>query len=114
MNIRSIIFSLIAVAGSASLLWTGLTTADVEDRKREAEHDQETAQRLMQQGDILPLEQILEYARQHRAGRILETELEREHGRYLYEIELLDEAGRVYELKFDAASGALVKEERED
>jgi uncharacterized membrane protein YkoI len=114
MQTRSIIFSLIAVAGTAGLLWTGLTTADAERGGHEAEQDQETAQRLTQQGDILPLERILEQARQHRDGRILETELEREYGRYLYEIELLDETGRVYEMKFDAATGELIKEELED
>ena len=114
MKIRSILFSLIAVAGSAGLLWTGLTTADAERYGHDAEQDQEAAERLTQQGDILPLEQILEQARQHRDGRILETELEREYGRYLYEIELLDETGRVYELKFDAATGELIEEEREN
>ena len=114
MEIRSIIFSIIAIAGSAGLLWTGLTSAGSGRDGDETEYEHETAQRLTRQGDILPLEQILEQARQHRPGRILETELEREHGRYRYEIELLDEDGRVHELEFDAAAGELLKEERED
>ena len=69
---------------------------------------------LAQQGDILPLEQILQTAREHHTGRVLETELEREGDRYVYEIELLDESGQVWELEFDAATGELLKREQED
>ena len=110
MDIKTLIFSAIALAGTAGLLWTGLTTADAERHG----HEQEAVRSLTQQGDILPLEQILEAARQHHAGKVLETELEREDDRYIYEIELLDEGGTVWEMEFDATTGELLKQEQED
>lgn len=114
MNIKVIIFSGIALAGTAGLLWTGLTTADAERHDHDPGHEQEEVRSLTQQGDILPLEQVLQAARQQRTGRILETELERDDGRYIYEFEILDESGQVWEMKFDASSGELLEEERED
>ena len=76
--------------------------------------DQDEAQRLRQSGDILPLAEILDIAHTTRPGRIIEVELERKRGRYIYEIELLDSDGQVWELKFDGASGALLEQELED
>ena len=69
---------------------------------------------LQQRGAILPLQQILERARRYHEGRVLETELERKGERYIYEIELVDDQGQVWELKFDAASGELLKEKQEN
>ncbi len=76
--------------------------------------DHEAIRRLVESGRILPLEQILERARQRRPGQVLETELENEDGRLVYEIELLDRQGFVRELYFDAATGAFLKEEEDD
>lgn len=69
---------------------------------------------LQQRGAILPLQQILERARRYHEGRVLETELEQKGERYIYEIELVDDQGQVWELKFDAASGELLKEKQEN
>ena len=69
---------------------------------------------LVEAGRILPLEQILERARQRLPGRVLETELEIREGRHIYEIEILDRYGHVRELQFDARTGAFLKEEQED
>ncbi len=86
------------------LLLTGPATAD----------DHEAIRGLVERGRILPLEQIIERARQRRPGRVLETELEHEDGQLVYEIELLDPQGFVRELYFDAATGAFLKEEEDD
>ena len=72
------------------------------------------ARSLQQRGAILPLQQILERARRYHEGRVLETELEQKGRRYIYEIELVDDQGQVWELKFDAASGELLKEKQEN
>lgn len=116
MNIKTVIFSTLALAGTSGLLWTGFTAADAERGEHSEEHESEheAVRELAQQGDILPLEQILERARQNRAGRVLETELEQKRGRYIYEIEMLDDNGEVWEMKFDAASGELLEQELED
>ena len=73
----------------------------------------ERAEQLQQSGAILPLEQILTEARKQYPGRVLETDLERRHERYVYEIKIMDDKGRVRELKYDAATGKLLKSELE-
>jgi uncharacterized membrane protein YkoI len=99
---------------------------DVRDRERQThefrEHrgdaynsvEYDEVRSLQQRGAILPLQQILERARRYHEGRVLETELEQKGERYIYEIELVDDQGQVWELKFDAASGELLKEKREN
>ncbi len=41
-------------------------------------------------------------------------ELEHKQGRLVYELELLDEQGRVWEFYFDAASGEMIKKKIEN
>lgn len=72
------------------------------------------ARQLVQEGTILPLEQILESARLEHPGRILEVKFEEEHEHYIYEIELVDTEGQVWELEYDAISGKLMEKEREE
>lgn len=78
------------------------------------EVDHERAKSLQQAGEILPLEGILERAQQQHPGRVLETELERKRNRYVYEIEIADKNGIVWELYYDAKSGELIKSEQDD
>lgn len=76
--------------------------------------DQDEALRLRREGLILPLEQLLEQAMQRYPGaRLLEAELEQEHGRYIYEIELLTADGVARELELDAADGRLLKDKKD-
>jgi Peptidase propeptide and YPEB domain len=72
------------------------------------------AQRLRESGRILPLETIVQRAQALHPGKLLDIELEREDGRYVYELELLDERGVVWELEYDAATGTLLQRKRED
>lgn len=74
--------------------------------------DHGRARQLREAGEILPLQQIL--TRLAPEERVLEVELEREHGGYVYELEVLDREGRVWEYLFDAASGELLNKQRED
>ena len=77
--------------------------------------DQDEALELRQKGVILPLEQLLDSALGRYPGaRLLEAELEEKHGRYEYEVELLTPAGVVREIKLDARSGVLLKDEEDD
>lgn len=77
--------------------------------------DQDEALELRQKGIILPLEQLLESALGRYPGaRLLEAELEEEDDRYEYEVELLTPAGVVREIKLDASTGALLKDEEDD
>jgi hypothetical protein len=64
--------------------------------------------------DLMPLEEILAKAKQDKAGRVVEVELDRDHGRYVYEVEIIDDAGVEWELKYDARTGQLLRTERDD
>lgn len=76
--------------------------------------DQNQAQVLREQGVIMPLEDILENVGQIKNGRVMEVELEKKRGIYVYEIEIADPAGQVWELKFNASDGSLISQERDD
>jgi uncharacterized membrane protein YkoI len=79
-----------------------------------ADEDHELARKLRDAGTILALEDIVRQARAAKPGELLESELEQKQGRYIYEIEILDKAGQVWELKMDAANGRLISMERDD
>jgi uncharacterized membrane protein YkoI len=73
------------------------------------------ARRLVDEGVIRPLDEIMAEIHQQHPGRILEAELERKREvGYTYEIELLDEEGVVWELKVDATNGELLHVEPEE
>lgn len=79
-----------------------------------ADDDSEMARLLQQQGNIMPLEQIINKAMTVKSGQILETELDEDDGQYRYELEILDKQGQVWELELDAATGELIELENED
>lgn len=79
-----------------------------------AKEDQAAIRKLQETGKILSLAQIAAAARAIKPGDILETELEQKKSGYVYEVEILDSAGQVWELKMDAQSGKLIKLEVED
>ena len=72
------------------------------------------AARLAKNGDILPLEQILQRAQAEQPGKVIEAEFEQKRGRYIYEVEVLDDKGVVWKLKLDAKTGALVRAKQEN
>jgi uncharacterized membrane protein YkoI len=126
MNIKAAIISAIAVLGTAWLLWVGYQGVDgqqqgheeddeteqVGERPGMREHDAVRA--IRQRGDILSLDRILNDVRGQHGGRVLESELEETDGRYVYEVELVDEQGRVREMRFDARSGEILREKQGD
>ena len=82
---------------SGAMLFTGVPQVTASD-------DHDKARLLRDGGQIMPLAKILQHP--ELAGvRVLEVELEREHGRMVYELELLGNDGRVRERYFDAVSG---------
>ncbi|MEW5755502.1 MAG: PepSY domain-containing protein [Pseudomonadota bacterium] len=72
------------------------------------------AYELRKSGKILPLEQILKQNRGEARGKVLEVELERKRGAYVYEVLMLDQKGEVWEIYFDAQSGKMLSKHRED
>jgi len=93
---------------------TGLAAAMMISGIAVGENDHRESRRLMEQGEILSLQQVLDLLGREQAGSVLEVELEREHGRYIYEIELLGEDGRVLGYEIDAASGKIINRKLEE
>ncbi|MEJ1338589.1 MAG: PepSY domain-containing protein [Candidatus Sedimenticola sp. (ex Thyasira tokunagai)] len=80
-----------------------------------ADEDHRIARELLMSGKVLSLEHILEQLKpQFPGARILEVELEQEDENIVYEIELLDSGGRVWELELDATDGRLLKRKQEE
>ena len=79
-----------------------------------ADDDHDEAKRLLESGKILALEVILKKAREIQPGKVLEVELENKNGNTIYEIELLNTNGIVFELKFDAKTGKLLSTKEEN
>ena len=79
-----------------------------------ADDDHDEAKRLLDSGDILALEIVLQKVREIQPGKILEVDLEIERGKKVYEIELLTPDGNVLELLFDARTGKHLSTEKED
>jgi uncharacterized membrane protein YkoI len=78
-----------------------------------ADNSQDIARKLSASGKILPLEIIYEKAQAIKSGKILETELEVKGRQYIYEVELLDSNGLVWEIELDAKTGKLIKMEED-
>ncbi|HET8700541.1 MAG TPA: PepSY domain-containing protein [Nitrococcus sp.] len=95
-----------AFAGLAILLLGSLTQAK--------SLDQNDARRLREAGKIRPLPVILHAARATRPGRVLEVELECEHKRVIYEVEVIDRHGRLWKLRIDAATAKVLSTKREE
>ncbi len=78
------------------------------------EPDHELARQALQRKEILPLDQVLAAIRDRVPGEIVEIELEREKDRWIYEVEIIDEAGRMRDVLVDAKNAEIIGTEAED
>ena len=74
-----------------------------------AKIDADEARELKQSGQIMSLETLIAQLRQDYPGQIIEIELDDRDERYVYDIELVDDAGVVIELRIDAATGEVLR-----
>ncbi|MBP7064196.1 PepSY domain-containing protein [Ferrovibrio sp.] len=74
-----------------------------------ADKDAERARAALQAGQILPLGRILEAVQRDFNGEVIEVELDRERGNWVYEIKLLAPHGAVLKLDYDAANATLLR-----
>ena len=79
---------------------------------RHGDHDD--ARRAVELRQALPLTRILEIAQDAVPGEIIEVELDREHDRLIYEVDILTQTGRLRQVEIDAQSGAVLEVEDED
>ena len=71
--------------------------------------DHDRARAAREAGDVVPFAAILEAVERDFVGRVLEAELEREDGRWIYEIKLLAPGGQVLKLDYDGRSRELLR-----
>ena len=50
----------------------------------------------------------------HPGGRIEESELEEEYGRYIYQLEVRDAQGVQWDIELDASNGQVLKNQQDD
>lgn len=79
-----------------------------------ADVDADRARQLREAGDILPLETILEKIQAAYPGKVLEVELEEKHKKLVYEIELLDDKGKVWKLLVDPRTAEVLKQKQDE
>ena len=77
-----------------------------------ADDDHERARAAVQAGEVMPLATLLQRLQRSHPGRVLEVDLEREDGRWVYELKLLQADGQLMKLEVDARSGEVLKQRR--
>lgn len=104
-TIRSFPFRTAATALvlAAAMAATGVRASSDSD----SDHDR--ARDAVQAGQVLPLKTVLERLEREHPGQVLEVELERDDGRWIYEVKLLQSGGRLVKFELDARNGEVLK-----
>ncbi len=71
--------------------------------------DHERARAALEAGEIRPLSEVLADVERRFLGRVIEAELDRDDGQWLYELKLLPPNGRMFTLEVDASTGAVIR-----
>lgn len=100
-----------ALALAIGLVPTGRPVPPAVAQEVEADEDHETARKALEQKEILPLGQVLAIVEEKIQGDVIEIELERDGPVWIYDIEIIDETGRVRELDLDAKTGEILRDE---
>lgn len=93
----------------AALLLCGVLSVGWAPTAHASDDDHEQAYRAVQAGEVMPLRSVLERLEREHPGQVLDVELEREDGRWIYEIKLLQPGGQRVKLKLDARSAELIQ-----
>lgn len=99
------VFTATRVAAAVALAASGLVSAPLAGERS----DQDAARAAVQAGEVMPLLTLLERLQRSHPGQVLEVELERDGGRWIYELRLLQPDGRLLKLELDARSGEVLE-----
>jgi len=110
MKVRNLTHTTLTIALLLGLAMTASFSQASDDNRDDHKeygykHDHEYAHDLRKDGEILKLETILSNSDIPDSYRVLEVEFEREHGKAIYEVEMIDPDGKVHEYEFDASTG---------
>lgn len=76
-----------------------------------ADDDHDRARAAVERGDVLSLDALLDRVPLREGERLLDAELERDDGHWVYEIELIGADGRVREIELDARDGRRIEDD---
>lgn len=88
--------------------------ASPDEHEHRHAHDHDRARAALSRGEVRPLAEILALVSTAVPGDVVEVELEREHGRWVYELKVIATDGRRLEVLVDAADGMLLAHEEDD
>ena len=91
-----------ALFASAALLPDHFASA--QDRR-----DHERARAALEAGEIRPLSEILKLVEARFLGRVIEADLDRDDGIWLYEFKILPPNGRLFRVEVNASTGAVLR-----
>lgn len=77
-----------------------------------ASDDHDAARAALREDKVLPLAEIVPMVEDRFGGRMLDAEFEHKHGAFVYELEIIQESGRMIEVVVDAASGDILEVEQ--
>lgn len=95
-------------AALAVLLWLAAAGPGATAAHAGRPGDHERARAAVQAGEVLPLPELLERLGKTHPGQVLELELDRDDGRWIYEVKLLEPGGRVARLEVDARTAEVL------
>lgn len=96
----------LAAALAAALIALGVVAPPVAAQDR---RDHERARAALEAGQIRPLSELLTEVERRFRGRVIEADLDRDDGQWLYEFKILPPNGRVFRVELDAATGTVVR-----
>ena len=95
-----------ALTSVVMLMMLAMLSTGVSFAADNADHDR--ARQAVEAGDVLPLRTILERVEREYPGQVMEVELDREKGEWVYEIKLLRKGGALMKLKIHARDGTIL------
>jgi len=103
----TVLLRLLALAApvAACLLGAPAWSGDVDRQRR----DHDIARQALERGEILPLEKVLGEVRKAAPGEVIQVELERKHGGWIYEIKVILPGGALVEVHADAGTARILK-----
>lgn len=82
----------------------GLIVLAAPVRADDHDGDHDRARIAREAGDVVPLDRVLAAVARDEQGKVIDVDLEREHGRFVYEVKLLTPDGRRRKVFYDAKS----------
>ncbi|MFD2184777.1 PepSY domain-containing protein [Rhodoplanes azumiensis] len=82
-----------------------------EGRRRRQRGDHDCALKALSEGRAKPLSELLPVIEKELGGQAIDVELERCHGRIVYEVKALRPDGKLVEVKVDALTGKPIEDD---